>query len=517
MDSILNRTLRTIYRTPIPEVTVFAVGGLLVAQVSLAYSHPAGYAGLYSLMSELVLENNFSLPAGIPYYNGAALPFAYPPLGPYLEAALIRLTNLSTLEYARIFPAIVGLLTLVAAYWFYQKATGDRSKALVATFLFSSAQIFLVYHVQAAGIVRGPALLWSFLVLGIFWQLPASAKANTRQILLASLFFGLTLLTHLAYTVFLALSLLVLALGWSSARKRGILTAAAVFLGGIVIASPWWITVVLRYGPGIFFHALGTHQSDFLASAIQSPTGIIDVLMGGWVALGPWLSPAALTGFALVGVAYWFAQKKWTLLLWLFAIIYLMGESLRFQLILYSFAAADASIDFLRARFQAEPDSKWVLPRLVFITSLVAYFVLFSALTEIRKTSPALDADALAVAAWVKENTPREARYLYFDSTPDGLNEWLPYLTARVPAVGHWGHEWIDDYQRQHDAVFSLASCAKDESWECAQNIIQQNEIRMDYLILPKDLPALSFQAAQKPAIQKVYENARFSVFETIP
>jgi hypothetical protein len=39
----------------------------------------------------------------------------------------------------------------------------------------------------------------------------------------------------------------------------------------------------------------------------------------------------------------------------------------------------------------------------------------------------------------------------------------------------------------------------------------------MDYLILPKGLPALSFQAAQNPAMQKVYENPRFSVFEMIP
>ncbi len=505
------RTLRTLFQTRVPELFVFFLGGLLIAQVSVVRPYPAGYAGLYSLMAELVSGNGFKLPADIPYYATKNIPYAYPPLGFYIEAAMLRLTKISALNYARIFPAIFGVIALVTIYWLFQKISNNRLKALTATFLFSTASAFLELHVQAAGTIRAPALVFALLSLGLAWQNQQPARSQT---LLAGVFFGLTILTHLAYAVFAALSLSVFTIFCQpGTHKQQIQRLAWIFTGGMVIAAPWWLTIFLRYGPGIFLKVFQTHQNTLLTSSISAPLALPANILIGWIVTGPWLNPAALTGFALIGVAYWLTQKRWMMLAWLLAIIYLTGESLRFQLILYCLASADAMVDYLQAHLSEESRSPAGLYRSFFAGLLIVAFVFFSASVEIRKTDPSLTSDAIQLAAWFKNNTPASSRYLYFDSNPDGLNEWMPYLTQRVPANGHWGHEWLDDYQAQQETTYALATCAKAESWPCAQSIIEKNRLVIDYLVLPNNLAGMQFDASQTTRLVKTYENAQFSVY----
>jgi len=59
------------------------------------HSLPVGEAGLYALMSELVVANRFALPSEVPFYGPGGIPFAYPPVAFCLAAFSTALLDIS--------------------------------------------------------------------------------------------------------------------------------------------------------------------------------------------------------------------------------------------------------------------------------------------------------------------------------------------------------------------------------------------------------------------------------------
>ena len=100
------------------------------------YSPPMGYAGMFSLMAELIVNAGFGLPMEVPYYGPGGVPFAYPPLGLYLLAVFIQVTG-KTLIILRFIPPLLSLLALIPLFFLAIEISGSRLVGFVAVFLAS--------------------------------------------------------------------------------------------------------------------------------------------------------------------------------------------------------------------------------------------------------------------------------------------------------------------------------------------------------------------------------------------
>ena len=77
---------------------------------------PLNDGGLFYAMTKDLQENHFRIPA-VTSFNGANIPYAYPPLAFYLYGFISMATNGSLMDLFRLLPAIIASLSIPAFYW----------------------------------------------------------------------------------------------------------------------------------------------------------------------------------------------------------------------------------------------------------------------------------------------------------------------------------------------------------------------------------------------------------------
>ncbi|MGM0591285.1 MAG: glycosyltransferase family 39 protein, partial [Halobacteriota archaeon] len=113
---------------------------------------------------------------------------------------------------------------------------GSRPTAAAAAALVVLNPQTLEWHISAGGVVRAFGFLYALTAIYAGYHVFTS---GTRRATLAGLFvFGLTVLTHPTYSLFVVASYLVfwVVLDRSAA---GLLRGAVVGFGGAAMASPW--------------------------------------------------------------------------------------------------------------------------------------------------------------------------------------------------------------------------------------------------------------------------------------
>ena len=234
----------------------------------IAFQFPLSFAGLYSLMGELLAKNNFVLPTVVPYYGPGNIPFAYPPLGFYFMAFAHHYLNVSTINYLRFIPALFAFLAIFPAFYFIALLTKSKAIACITILFYSIAPIFFDYNLESTGVVR--ALAHLFTVAGLLLFLLSLKKTSLLFALFSGIFIGLVILSHLTNAVFLIVSVFLLALSEGMSKKKALLAFMALFLG-ILISSFWWVTMLIRFGPTIFENILNSHGNlSFLKSSCYS-------------------------------------------------------------------------------------------------------------------------------------------------------------------------------------------------------------------------------------------------------
>ena len=83
-------------------------------------------------------------------------------------------------------------------------------------------------------------------------------QGRFQPAILTGLCLAATALTHLGYLFFFALSLGTFALIGPLRRKR-LKWAILILAVGFGFSSPWWLSIILRHGIGVFRNALTSH------------------------------------------------------------------------------------------------------------------------------------------------------------------------------------------------------------------------------------------------------------------
>lgn len=465
-------------------LTAILATGLLVHLVYLeTHPYPAYGAGLYLAAAEQVSQHGYGLPGRIPGYTAGGVPFAYPPLMFYVAAAVRDLTGVGPFAYSRLLPGLLATAYLVPYYAVARELLDGTPEAGVATVLLATAPPALQWHLSAGGIVRAAGFLLA--ITGPYAGLRAFRDGHGGWLAAATALFGLTVLTHPVYAVFFGLTQVLLFLGFSR-TPRGLLRGAVMAAGGLVLASPWLVTVAGVHGTGIFTAAAGTHGGlgGGLTRLVTEFAYPVDLDLA---------APYFLAAYG--GAAYAVARRRFFLPAWLLCAGYVVGKP-RFLFVpgamLMTGAVFGAVVPRVRRtslRHALErPERRTVevgVVALLAVTAVATGTAFAAGALDTHngdRSQPSfVDAHDDEAMAWAAANTEPGATFVVLGDAA----EWFPLRTDRTILVGPWGVEWTTPqrYRTQLALFKGVSAC---DNAACLRETLAANDLSPDYVYVPK-------------------------------
>lgn len=487
------------------------IPGILATAAYMFSSPYPGYgAGLYTKIAVEIQAVGYALPTHISGYTAGGVPFAYPPLQFYLLAILLDI-GFNPVVIARILPAIAVIAVQLPIYLLTRDLTNSRPAAAVATAMVTLQPQVLQWHISAGGVVRAYAFLYAF--IAIYAGYHVFTSTNPRAVVVGAVAFGLTLLTHPTYTLFVVASYLLF---WVvlSRNLDGLIRGALVGLGGIVIASPWIWWVVATHGVGIFTAAAGTHG------------GIGGGLNTSFMSVTPYHL------LILTALGYLSVRREYLLVTWVVVAAVLFQQP-RFSYTVGGIALAAAGYDLaIRARFfgRLQAYSLGRLDRraigtifLIIGISLGGVYVSSEFISQSDPlTPPFIDDSSISAMQWAKDETRPEATFVVLGDSA----EWFPVLAGRTILIGPWGVEWEGDgpYERQITAFETVSVC---QTARCVEQISASMGTAPDYVYVPRSQYTIrghntvTFGAVERsfdrsPNWERAYENEGVVIYRAV-
>src|SRR5215204_1058621 len=163
---------------------------VLIAGIFLRFYHlfkidfrhePFRLGGLFIAFAEQIIQNGFRLPNQIPFYSDGGIPFAYPPLGFYVEAILLKLFPDNRILIANLLPPVISALALFAVFLLLSWHYGEQEIYILSgVFTYAFLPSAFTNQIEAAGLAEafGSLVLVIFFYYGIqFRNLPSWKNA----------------------------------------------------------------------------------------------------------------------------------------------------------------------------------------------------------------------------------------------------------------------------------------------------------------------------------------------------
>jgi len=430
-----------------------AIGLTVLAGIALRLGHlffidhslPFRLGGLFLEFSNQIIASGFRLPVTIPYYSAGGLPFAYPPLAFYVQAALITLFHPDKYSTVNFLPPVVAALSVPSFYYLVKQLNTGRLEAWCMLAAFAFIPNAFLDQIEAAGLPEAfgeLALIWYAAFLVQAWRTPGWAATLAAGVLL-----GLNILASPGSALAAPLISLVYAgaMVWRAYRERrpGLLALpAAVGLIGLVVSAPWWLTVMGNHGRGVFTAALlnQVQTGGRLSFLQQTLDRLLTLNLSSirnnsftWSALTFWGMISHLTG-------PWFHLP---ILFILFSLV--PREGIWLSALAGSLLAGRGLaevIRYLRARWAEVPSlRRWLDPLGLLVFLVIALYTAFLAVDGlIRDRQWALDPVQAAALERNAAVIPPGAQVIVIGN--DALLEWAPQLLQREVVNTPYGLEW---------------------------------------------------------------------------
>lgn len=473
--------------------------------------YPLGFSGLYTLMAQEIVQSNFKLPTTIPYYGPGGIPFAYPPLGAYIMGIFLKLGG-SQWDYLRFAPPIFSLCAILCMFLLVKKLTKSNLAAFTSSILTAISFDLFFLQSESGGIFR--ALAFCLGLLSVYFFINLIEKPGFLYAALSGLAFGLCTLTHLGYAYYFVFWLVAWQITHLS--KKNILwsfLSGAIALGSI---SPWLFTVINRYGVNVIFNAFQTHNTTYFLQIFSSPTNIVPaVLQNLNVLIIDW----KLLILVMIGIIGLLFRKEFAFpLLFIFNSLFIF-EGNRFVLFL-SFVLAGYGLKFI---FDIITKNNFLLNIPVkksLFSIFIACFLFFSYLQSffvIAAIPTLINKDMINMANYLEAHSSKESKYLALITGDSQADEWIPYLSNRVPLIGFWGSEWTGQSTQQEELTQLKIDCSSIQKKTCLESLFEKLDEKPEYLFVEKKIETLSENLRSDPAGKVIYENSRYLLFQYYP
>jgi hypothetical protein len=440
---------------------------------AIRYDFPLGFSGLYTLMSEKLVSNNFLLPDSVPFYGPGGIPYAYPPVGFYIMGFFIGILKIPTMIFLRFAPAIYFLFAGILFYFLIKKISKSSFAGLVSSILFTYSSVNYEIQATSGGIVRGLALVFLLSCLLIYFN-------NSRQLLvkyfLTSLFFSLTLLTHLGYGFILCIILFAFTLS-KPFNKIGWLSLISIGFLSLVLTSPWWITMVSRYGFDVFSNAFGSHGNSYLSLIVSGEKPLLPWLK---ISFGTFFLNKLFGAVALVGIFYLlFTGNLFPLLI--FFLLMLFSEENGRYLLMIGAAAIGVLLSKINNIKSTASNKLHPVLRIILLAFFI-FLVIFPESKSILSMKPLISKESLSFTEYIKKMDNHNSTYFLLENIDNQGEEWFPYLLSMTPFVGGWGGEWVN---QPEEKTFEpqMWECISSKNYSCLLNALTSKSKMPDYLI----------------------------------
>ena len=495
-----------------------ACGAMLRFLPALVSDFPLNDGGMFYIMARELQRAHFDLPYFTAYNaapGGASIPFAYPPLGFYLAAALSSLTGCSILALLQYLPPLASSLAIPAFYLLGLTLLKSRKQAVLATFAFALLPRDFAWMIMGGGLTRAPAFVFALLALQQTYYLVTTRER--RYIVTTSLLAALTVLTHAELAYFLIYSAMLFCAFWGRDRAN-IARVLGVVAGTAALSAPWWALVLARHGMSPFLAAAGTGRGDWFSWSS---------LLGFNFTSETYLPLLAATG--LLGIFACLAEKRWLLPVWLVAIFFVQPRSsLVYSMVPLSLLIGIAldrlilpQLQTLRGQIAAtanrgrDPLNALVLA-CYFLFAFMSAFAISSGAAQLRPLPPG----ERAAMEWVATNTPPNEKFLVLAGSGVGGSagwaqdcsaEWFPALAQRVSVATVQGSEWLPGrFYTLHANAEQLQSCAYSDEACLARWAVREN-VSYDAVYVAKPQLAKSSNAMPEKPYASVERSLRKS------
>ena len=277
------------------------IGGYLRLSRAIPADFPLNDGGLFYQMTQELMVSHFRLPL-FTSYNHLQIPYAYPPLAFYVTAGLNQLFGWQLLDIFRLFPAVIAILTIPAAYLLIKDLTDDDNLLSLAVLIFSILPVTFDWAIMGGGVTRAPGFL--FALLALHFTIRLFKRGDLWSLIFASLCLSLAILFHPETGFHAAVSVPVL---WFflNRRKKGVGQTALMALFTIILTSPWWASVLQAHGLTPFLSAFATAEQHGNAFFFPLSVTITNELGTDSIAI-----------LALIGGVFYLAKKQWFLPAW---------------------------------------------------------------------------------------------------------------------------------------------------------------------------------------------------------
>jgi hypothetical protein len=314
--------------------------------------------------------------------------------------------------------------------------------------------------------------------------------------------------------------------------KALIKTVLMYIAGTALLTSPYWLTVLTRYGITPFVAAFSTGEFNLVTSfAHLLSMSFTDESIVTYINV-----------LAIIGLFYCLFARKWRLVIWFLLIIFVSPRSVNRPLVFpVTIFAAMAVCQIILPEFDrlfikqdqksGHKGRKPIPFRYVFIAFSVLFPFLLGFLPPTGGSSAlsALTQPELDAMEWVRNNTPEASQFVIIDSANtwgvDRLNEWFPALALRMSLTTVQGTEWLPDhrFEKQKADYYELKKCAQaglscletrltaDNSFGGTHILFSKSDCSTGNGICLANL-VLSFQQSEN--YQKIFENDRVIVFK---
>jgi len=445
---------------------------------------PINDGGLFFIMLQSLIQNGFALPDQI-FYNGLSIPFAYPPLAFYIGGLISKAFQIPLIELVRWMPGIVTALTVIVFYDLARVMLISEFEAGIATLIFAFTPRALTWFVMGGGLTR--SLGEVFLILSIRYVYSLFTEGGHKNLVFASFFCSLVVLTHPEATVH---TIIVCLLLWAfyGHNKAGVARAFMVAIGVLVITSLWWVTILVRHGVGPVVSAMQTGD--------QNPLVFVSNLFFA-VTEEPYLTTIAVLG--LLGLILKFVQRDYFLPSFYLLPLILEPRNAANVVIIPIALLAAISIEQMILKTLTEinksknsyPNHLKIFGAPLLITVFFLSLLINVGYFSLQLSKNHLMPSTLEAFKWVEKNTRSNSTFLILTGDPDSfcdsVQEWFPVFTKRISLTTSQGREWIagNTFGDYRDYLTNLQKCMENEI-SCVENVLMELEGKYDYLFIQK-------------------------------
>ncbi|NDJ51702.1 MAG: hypothetical protein GYB68_01300, partial [Chloroflexi bacterium] len=476
-------------------------------------------------MAREIVESSFRLPLYTDY-NGAGIPFAYPPLGMYLAALLTSAFGISLFTLYTWLPTLISIGTIFAAFAVARRLLTDEWEVVLTVLIFAVLPSGFQWVIAGGGITRSLGLL--FLLLALSELLALTQGGGYARLVTTALLLSLCILSHLEYGLVASLAVVIIVLFSPQETQDKLLQVSLIGLLALTLTSPWWFIIISRHGLDPFLSAQSTGES------LGNPLEMV-LLVGRSFTGEPMLPVIGL--LSIVGFFVLLAEREWMLPIWVTAILFVARRSFGATLsiaiaILAAVALTRLLIPGLRNKL-AQSDvvsadhSPIVAQGLVALmtTSILIYAAhgVFQLDQQLGTPLHVLFPTERAAMEWVSQNTPDDSQFLVITSSvswqSDAASEWFPVLASRPSRGTVQGAEWLNgSFERVIQSYFGLQACAASSDPACVTTWSQSYERPYTHVYLTQLVTgAIGPALANSPDYELVYEQDGIRIYEFKP